>query len=245
MSTTYDGIDAAALATRWGVPSVEAHSAIGSTNDRAHALAAQGAPAGTVVLADRQDAGRGRNGRAWVSAAGQGIWISLLERPRDPEAIAVLSVRVGLAVAAAVAPFADDVPQVKWPNDVLCGGRKLAGVLIEARWRDTLPEWVVLGVGCNVRPPDLPPPGAAGLRAGTTREAVLARLVPALRAAAAATGLLRDDERAAWEARDWGRGRRCLEPGPGIVEGIASDGALVVRQGDAVATFRTGSLVLA
>ncbi len=227
----YDGVDAAALAHALGVPRVVAFDRVGSTMDVAHALAAEGAPAGTLVLADAQTGGRGRAGRRWVSAPGAGIWMTLLERPADAGALEVLSLRLGLAAAVAVQPFADGTVQVKWPNDLQIARRKLAGVLVEARWRDAQPEWVAIGVGLNVAAPaDLP--GTAGLRAGAVRPAVLAALVPALREAAAARGPLTPEELTAYAARDALAGRRIVAPVAGIVRGVAPSGELRVAPDD-------------
>lgn len=110
-----------------------------STNDRARELATAGAPHGTVVTADVQTAGRGRQGRSWVAPAGSSLLLSVVLREIDP----LVSLRAGLAVA----DLAGDDPLVKWPNDVLVDGRKVAGVLVEARPQES---WAVLGIGVNV-----------------------------------------------------------------------------------------------
>src|SRR6185436_16510341 len=101
---------------------------------------ADGAPAGTVVLADAQRGGRGRGGRRWASPPGVGVWLTLVERPADHAALEVLSLRLGLHAAAAVERFAarggGGPVRLKWPNDLYVGEGKLAGVLVEVRWRD-------------------------------------------------------------------------------------------------------------
>lgn len=239
----YDGVDAATLAARVGVPRVEAYDSIGSTLDVAHVLGSEGAPAGTLVLADVQTAGRGRLGRSWRSERGRGIWLTLVERPRDRAALDVLSLRIGLAAAAALDAFTDEPIALKWPNDLYVGGKKLAGILIEARWRDEHPEWVAIGFGLNVRPPD--DFDAAGLRVGSDRVSVLEALVPALRRAVVATGPLTDAERERFAARDLARGRAITVPVQGTVLGITSDGALAVRTTTGDTTLRAGSLVFA
>ena len=111
----------------------------GSTNEHARVLAAAGAPHGTLVTAGVQTAGRGRQGRRWEAPAGTALLLSIVIRELDP----LLSLRAGLAVA----DLAGTEAQVKWPNDVLVSGRKVAGVLVEGR-----PQagWAVLGVGVNV-----------------------------------------------------------------------------------------------
>jgi BirA family biotin operon repressor/biotin-[acetyl-CoA-carboxylase] ligase len=241
----YDGVDAGALAESLGVPRLALFAEVSSTMDVAHAAAARGAPAGTVVLADAQTAGRGRGGRRWASQAGGGIWLTLVERPTDPSAIEVLSLRLGLGAAAAVEPFAEESVRLKWPNDLYLGERKLAGVLVEARWRDGRPEWVAIGFGMNVLAPD-DMPQAAHLRAGVRRADVLAGLVPALRSAAAARGPLTAAELRAFAERDRALGRRVIAPLAGRVVGLTPAGELRVEAADGrVATARHGSLVLA
>jgi BirA family biotin operon repressor/biotin-[acetyl-CoA-carboxylase] ligase len=241
----YDGWDAATLASELGVPRVELHETVSSTLDVAHALASGGAPAGTLVLADRQTAGRGRGGKGWASHPGAGVWLTLVERPRDPSALDVLSLRLGLGAAPVLDRWSADAVRLKWPNDLYVGDRKLAGVLAEARWREDRVEWVAIGMGVNVvAPPDVP--SAAGLQSGTSRVELLAELIPALRAAAFASGPLTSRELASFAARDVGRGRRCVEPVAGVVRGIGPSGALLVDRPDgATGEFNAGSLVFA
>jgi BirA family biotin operon repressor/biotin-[acetyl-CoA-carboxylase] ligase len=213
------------------VPAVHAFTAVGSTMDVAHALGADGAPAGTLVLADAQTGGRGRAGRPWLSRPGAGVWLTLLERPADASGLEVLSLRLGLRAAEALEPLAGAPVGVKWPNDLQIARRKLAGVLVEARWREAQPEWVAVGVGVNLAPPP-EMPDAVGLAAGTTRDAVLDVLVPALRAAVAARGPLGDAAVAAYAARDALAGRRVGAPVPGVVQGILPSGELRVLGAD-------------
>lgn len=242
---SYDGVDAAALASALGVPRLDLRDVVGSTLDVAHSLAAQGAPAGTLVLADRQTTGRGRGGKSWASPAGVGIWLTLLERPHDAASLEVLSLRIGLRAAAVLDRYAPERVRLKWPNDLYVAGRKLAGVLVEARWRDDRAEWAAIGVGINVRTPaDVP--AAAGLAAGARRVEILAELVPALRAAAFARGPLTERELAEFAARDIARGRAVVVPVPGMVRGIDERGALlVVRTDGTLAAARAGSLLFA
>jgi BirA family transcriptional regulator, biotin operon repressor / biotin---[acetyl-CoA-carboxylase] ligase len=109
-----------------------------STNDLARALATAGAPHGTLVTAGHQTAGRGRQGRTWTAPPGQALLLSLVVREVDP----LLPLRAGLAVA----DLAGAGALVKWPNDVLVGGRKVAGVLVESRPQE---GWTVVGIGVN------------------------------------------------------------------------------------------------
>jgi BirA family biotin operon repressor/biotin-[acetyl-CoA-carboxylase] ligase len=239
----YDGFAPEALAARLGVPHVASYAQVGSTLDVAHALAASGAAAGTLVLADEQTAGRGRGGKRWASAPGAGIWLTIVERPTDAAAIEVLSLRVGLAAAAALDGYALSPVRLKWPNDLFVGERKLAGILCEARWRDERPEWVAIGFGVNVRPPDSL--DAAGLARAPSRLAVLDALVPALRAAAARRGPLDARELEAFATRDLARGRRLASPAAGVARGIDATGALLVDTARGIEPQRAGSLIFA
>jgi BirA family biotin operon repressor/biotin-[acetyl-CoA-carboxylase] ligase len=214
-----------------------------STLDVAHRIAAQGAPAGTLVIADEQTAGRGRGGKSWQSSPGAGLWLTLIERPTDSSGLGVLSLRVGLAAAEALDRFAPEPIRLKWPNDLYVDRGKLAGILVEARWRDKAVEWVAIGLGVNVRAPENVET-AAGLEPGTDRLDVLGDLIPAVRAAARAVGPLQADEMEEFDARDLARGRPCIEPAIGRVAGITQTGELLIALADSVVPFRSGSLVL-
>jgi BirA family biotin operon repressor/biotin-[acetyl-CoA-carboxylase] ligase len=240
---SYDGESAASIAERAGLPGVQVYASVGSTMDAAHSLGGAGAPAGTLIVAEEQTAGRGRQGSAWRSAPARGVWLTLLERPADATGLEVLSLRVGLAAARALDAFAAAPVELKWPNDLFVGGGKVAGVLVEARWRGPRPDWVAIGLGVNVQPPrDLS--AAAGLRDGTSRIEVLASLVPALRAAATRRGALDATELSEYAARDYARGRRCITPARGVVVGVTRVGELAVQTPDGLEHYRAGSLVL-
>ncbi len=230
------------LARLLDLPRVEVLASVRSTMDVAHALGEEAAAPGTLVLADEQTAGRGRSGKPWRSRAGAGIWMTLLERPNDSEALGVLSIRLGLKAAPVLQRYADGAVWLKWPNDVLVDGRKLAGILVETRWREGQVDWVAIGIGINVGTPD--EPNATALRDGTRRLNVLAELVPALRAAARARGPLSEKELEHWASLDGAAGRRCRSPLAGVVRGLASDGSLIVERDGQTALARAGSLVL-
>jgi len=137
---------------------VEVHlqSTIGSTNDRAAELAREGAPEGALVLADEQTAGRGRLGRKWRTPRGSGIAMSLIMRPSQLEGPALGA--IGLVGALATIDALEGLelePRLKWPNDVLLQGKKVAGVLAEASWTGSTLDYVVLGIGVNVKPGSL------------------------------------------------------------------------------------------
>lgn len=239
---SYDGEPVEALAERWQLATVYAFGAVGSTLDVAHALA-PAATSGTLILADEQTAGRGRQGRRWASAAGAGVWLTLIERPSDARALDVLALRCGLFAAEALDDLAGATVRVKWPNDLYVGDCKLAGTLIETRWRGTAPEWVAIGFGLNIAAPDLD--GGIGLVEGAGRLAVLDRIVPAIRRAAAASRHLSEAELTRWSARDLSVGRDVTEPGAGTVRGISAAGELLISAEGRTAAFRSGSLTFA
>lgn len=240
----YDGFDAAELAGRLGLPACELHESVTSTMDVAHAAAERGAPAGTLILADSQEAGRGRGGKRWASVPGRGVWLTLIERPESARGLDVLSLRLGLHAAEALDGLAQERVRLKWPNDLYIGDRKLAGILVEARWRDQRAEWVAIGIGMNVVPPG-GVDAATGLAPGTTRLAVLERTLPVLRSAAAAVGPLTDGELARYAARDLAVGRRVVQPAAGVVAGLSAAGELLVDTGAGRVACCTGSLVFA
>jgi BirA family biotin operon repressor/biotin-[acetyl-CoA-carboxylase] ligase len=127
------------------------HERLDSTNDEAHRLAEAGALHGTTVIAEAQDAGRGRRGRAWVTPPGKSLALSVVLRPelspaRAPELTFCAALAVCEVAQAAGAPAA----AIKWPNDVECRGRKLAGLLAEMRAQGDRVAHVVLGIGFNV-----------------------------------------------------------------------------------------------
>ena len=225
------------------LPRVELLESTTSTLDVAHRLAAEGAPAGTLVIANEQTAGRGRGGKSWQSSPGGGLWLTLIERPADNSGLGVLSLRVGLAAAEALDRFAPEPIRLKWPNDLYIDRAKLGGILVEARWREQAVEWVAIGLGVNVQAP-ANVEMAAWLEPGTDRLDVLGEIVPAIHAAAQATGPLDAAEMEEFDARDLARGRRCIEPAIGLVAGITPTGELLVALADSLTPFRSGSLVL-
>jgi BirA family biotin operon repressor/biotin-[acetyl-CoA-carboxylase] ligase len=246
---TLDGLAAADLAARWGVPQCGLFRQLGSTFDAIHDLAAQNAATGTVVIAEEQTAGRGREGRTWHSPAG-GVWLGMLLRPARAE-LGVISVRVGLAVADAVDALLGRVEtRLKWPNDVVLGERKLAGILCEGRWHGEAPQWLAVGVGVNVCNAI---PAAVARRAvalvewlpAIRRLDLLDRLVPALAGLASGEPALSERECAAFAARDWLLGRQLRSPAAGRARGLRPDGALLVDLGAATIAVREGHVELA
>jgi BirA family transcriptional regulator, biotin operon repressor / biotin---[acetyl-CoA-carboxylase] ligase len=193
-----------------------------STNERAKELASAGAPHGTIVTADEQRAGRGRQGRTWTAPARSAVLMSLVTRRLAPT----------LPLAAAVA-ICEALPvrcEIKWPNDIWLERRKLAGILVEGRPQE---GWAVLGIGLNVTTEDFPPTldeTATSLRlAGVdaTPESVLTGLLESLDEwlEAADEAVL-----AAWRERDALRGKRVRwAGGEGTAAGIDESGALTVE----------------
>ncbi|MFL5845619.1 MAG: biotin--[acetyl-CoA-carboxylase] ligase [Solirubrobacteraceae bacterium] len=208
-----------------GAPRLHLH-VTDSTNERAKALAAN-APHGLLITASEQTAGHGRQGRSWAAPAGDGLLMSLVLHDW-PELLP-------LAAAVAVAETADPEARIKWPNDVLVDGRKVAGILIEARPHE---GWAVLGIGVNVAVRAFPPElrDIAGSLGGTPAdvEPFLARLLHALAAR------LADPPAAviaAWRERDALTGRAITwNDGAGVAAGVDEEGRLLVRHEDGTMT---------
>ncbi len=135
------------------------HRRAGSTNDLALAWAQSGAPDGALVLADEQTAGRGRGSRRWVTRPGSALAMSLVLRPKpaEQEVIPRFTALAGLGLIHALAAWGLRAA-LKWPNDVLLDGKKIAGVLVEADWRGERLDALVVGMGVNVSPGAVPEP---------------------------------------------------------------------------------------
>jgi len=270
----------------WGVPSLEVWSRVGSTSDRALVLAAAGSPPFATVIADEQTAGRGRRGASWHSPPGTGLWMSLV-LPSAPLALH-LPLLVGLAVAEGVEAAGTEGVEaaraaaagtpaggtahastaarlgIKWPNDLLIGGRKVGGILCES-----VAGVVVAGIGLNVSTPQGGFPEAlrsiatsleGGGRnrlsrsdlAGAIVRALEGRLTPtegqSRRGAGggdAAPGRLDVDALEALRTRDVLLGRRVQtdEHGPGTAAGLDADGALLLeREGGSRVRVLSGSV---
>ena len=178
-----------------GEPDIVRLAETDSTNARVLALARAGAPAWTAVVADSQTAGRGRCGRAWTSPPGVALYFSVLLRPAlAPDALPLLTLAAGVAVADAVRAETGLPAGLKWPNDLLVRGRKAAGILCEAETGPDGAAAVAVGIGINVNtPPALLPPRpvfpatslAAEAGRAFDREALLLSCLAALRRAVA------------------------------------------------------------
>lgn len=234
------------LRERWSRDTVHLYGSVDSTNARADELAEDGAPAGTVVLAREQTAGRGRAGRTWHSPPDAGLYMSVVFRPDRIENPVLLQLVAGLGVAAELdADFGGLAPAVKWPNDLIADDRKFGGVLSEATWEEDTPRHLVVGTGVNVSDPgELPEELEAG---ATSMEEVLGDEVPLVDVAdAVLRGLekrLVDPPKSLDEPSldlldryDWLRDRRVdVRPDDedefldGVCVGVAPDGALLFR----------------
>jgi BirA family biotin operon repressor/biotin-[acetyl-CoA-carboxylase] ligase len=208
-----------------------------STQDELHRLAAAGAPAGTVVVAVEQEAGRGSRGQRWASPPG-GLWLSFLCRPSQAVGVEVLTLRVGLAAAEALGQLGG-VPPVglKWPNDLMLRDRKVGGILGEARWQGEALAWVVVGLGLNVqnRLPDsvrTPPARLADWRPDLEPDHLLPPLLARLAPLADSGSGLGPADLEAFARRDWLAGRELVAPVRGRAAGIAPDGSLRVTLPD-------------
>jgi BirA family transcriptional regulator, biotin operon repressor / biotin---[acetyl-CoA-carboxylase] ligase len=210
---------------------------VASTMDVLHAMALEGAPAGTAVLATEQTGGRGSRGRLWLSPAG-GLWLSVLLRPARSSGLELLSLRVGLAVSEALSSIGPGRPiRVKWPNDLMLGDLKVGGILCEARWQGDALGWVVVGLGLNVANPV---PDALRETVGSLADRVPGRSAAALaeplaeviRRIETGASTFTTAELERFGASDWLRGRWLKTPAAGVGDGIAADGALLLRLGD-------------
>jgi BirA family biotin operon repressor/biotin-[acetyl-CoA-carboxylase] ligase len=133
------------------------HASLPSTMDAASALAHQGAAHGVVVAADEQTKGRGRRGTTWASPAGAGLYFSFIARPSANSSLSLLTLAAGVAVRDGIKSASGLVADLKWPNDLLFGKRKLAGILAEGLAIGTPAQSVIIGVGVNVQPAAYPP----------------------------------------------------------------------------------------
>ncbi len=234
---------------------------LGSTQDAAGALAAQGAPEGAVVIAERQSAGRGRLQRGWHSPPGVNLYATVILRPRLKLAEARrLSLVAGVAAAEALETVAPGIVRLKWPNDLWLGGRKAGGIIAEAvTGPGRVLACLLLGIGLNLNlsaaglPADLSDRATSVLIAtgrmcdrAAVAKALFSRL-DARYAEVQAGGF--DAVRRAWEAYSALTGRRvsAVEAGAretGLVKGIDADGALLLETGRGLRRIVAGDVTL-
>jgi BirA family transcriptional regulator, biotin operon repressor / biotin---[acetyl-CoA-carboxylase] ligase len=238
----------------------------GSTNTDALQAARNGAPHGSVYLANQQTAGRGRGGHGWQSNVGQGLYVSVLLRPALPAMrLPFLPLAAGLAAVHAIRHASGLFVDLRWPNDLLIGLRKTGGILVESKTEAGAVAYAVIGVGINVHqttfPPDLATPAtsldlAAGIPSDSpssdrwvSRQALLVALLKSLERE---MHLLSDPDAANCMpsrielASTWIRGRRVHVHGPqactGITEGLDEHGFLRVRTALGLVRVQTGGI---
>ena len=242
-----------------------------STNTDALEAARAGAPHGSVYFADEQLAGRGRSNHTWHSAAGQGLYVSILLRPQIPSArLPLLPLIAGLAAAAAIRATAHLAIDLRWPNDLLIGPRKTGGILVEAQSESNKVAFAVIGIGINVHQrsfdPALATPATSldlesgapsdrstsqGWKSGRTisRQTLLVTLLKSLEREAIA--LLDPAEastipRRVEKASTWMRGRQVEVHGPqacnGVTAGVDNEGFLLVHTANGLVRVTTGGI---
>ena len=238
-------------------PDIRWYDSVPSTMDVAAGLAGEGAPHGVVVAAHQQTAGRGRRGATWLSPPDAGIYLSLIARPDSATdtcgagTLALITLAAGVGVRDGILQATGLAPALKWPNDLMVGRRKLAGILAEGHAIGSPDQAVVIGVGINVQPAAYPP--AVSERA-TSIEGELGRAIDRdVLFTAVVDGMLQrlagldrnpGDILQAWRAAsplaigtrvEWdGRG--------GVTAGIDDNGALLVRTATGVERIIAGEL---
>ena len=231
---------------------------IGSTNTAAMAAAADGAPQGSIFLAEEQTAGRGRGSNSWISERSTGIYCSVILRPPlPPSDVLVLSLAAGLAVQAAIQQVdANVAADLKWPNDLLIEGKKVCGILTEMNSEATQVRYIVVGVGINVNQVRFPPElGATSLRMVTgsewSRVEVAAALLKSLdreyRSLLESPDAMQSITRRFVERSSWAYGKKvrieesysALE---GITAGLDNRGFLQLKTAHGVQTVLSGTV---
>jgi BirA family biotin operon repressor/biotin-[acetyl-CoA-carboxylase] ligase len=221
------------------------------------AAARSGEPHGSVYFADEQQLGRGRGDHAWHSVAGDGLYVSVLLRPQIPALRQLmLPLAAGLAAAEAIRAVAGEEVDLRWPNDLLIGPRKVAGILVESKISAGMADFAVVGIGINVHQREFPPDLAAlatslDLETGgcVSRQDLLVALLKSLQREALAltdpqAGLTIPARVA--QASTWIRGRQVEVHGPqacmGVTVGLDENGFLLVKTGDGLVTMQTGGI---
>jgi BirA family biotin operon repressor/biotin-[acetyl-CoA-carboxylase] ligase len=229
----------------------------GSTNSDALVAAREGAPHGSVFFTDEQTAGRGRGDHNWHSAAGKGLYVSIILRPNIAlEHMPLIPLATGLAAAQAIAITSGREVDLRWPNDLLIGPRKAGGILVESKTESGAPAFAVVGIGINVHQrsfaPDLSTPATSlDIESGRTinRQVLLISLLESLQHE---TWALQDPGlRAAITARvafmsSWVANRLVEVHGPqectGVTAGLDEHGFLLVRTDQGIVTVQTGGI---
>lgn len=143
--------------TDWVAKEVLYFDTIDSTNTKAQELAEKGYPSGTLVVADKQESGKGRRGRSWVSPSGTGIFMTLMIKPDiNPNNASMLTLVAALAVAKAITSVTGEEAMIKWPNDIVVNGKKVCGILTEMNAQFDYINHIVVGIGINVHNESFP-----------------------------------------------------------------------------------------
>jgi len=230
------------------------HATVPSTMDVASALASAGADAGVVVGSDQQTAGRGRRGRVWESPPGAGLYFTVIARPPvcANASLPLLTLAAGVAVRHGIHAALGLAPDLKWPNDVMVGRRKLAGILAEGLAVGTASQAVAIGVGLNLQPSSYPPEVAVRatslegeLGRAVERGPVLAEVLAALSDYLAMLERTPGDILQAWRAASPGATGTRVEWGgrSGTTAGIDDHGALLVRTASGLERVIAGELI--
>ena len=226
------------------------HESVPSTMDVASALAHDGARHGVVVGADTQTAGRGRRGSTWVSPPFAGLYFSFIARPRAAD-LSLLTLAAGVAVREGIAHATGLAADLKWPNDLIIGRRKLAGILAEGLSIGSASQAVIIGVGVNVQPAAYPPDVESRatsiegeIARPIDRDALLAAILDALWDRLATLEQRPGDILQAWRAASPNAiGTRVEWDGRhGVTAGIDDSGALLVNTGAGVERIIAGEL---
>ena len=228
-----------------------------STNTDALEAARTGAPHGSVYFADEQLAGRGRGDHTWHSVAAQGLYVSILLRPAIPAArLPLLPLAAGLAAAEAIRATAGLSIDIRWPNDLLKGPRKVGGILVESKIEYGAAAFAVVGIGINVHQREFPanvstPATSLDLEAArpASRQPLLVSLLKSLERETAALldpAAIQTIPRRVQQASTWVHGRSVQVHGPqactGVTAGLDENGFLLVRTAEGLVTVQTGGL---
>jgi len=229
----------------------------GSTNTDALTAARDGAPHGSVFVADEQTAGRGRGDHRWQSNAGDGLYVSVLMRPRlSPAQLPLIPLVAGLAAAEAIRTTAGKTIDLRWPNDLLIGPHKVGGILVESKTDASGLVFAVIGIGINVHqrtfdPEHSTPATSLNVASGhrVSRQALLIALLKSLERemlllldAEAVRATLRRVE----QSSTWLKDRRVEVHGPqecvGVTAGLDAQGFLLVQTAEGLVTVQTGGI---
>lgn len=230
---------------------------IASTNTDAIEAARAGAPHGSVYFADEQTAGRGRSDHAWHSAAGEGLYVSVLLRPQIPALrLPLLPLAAGLAAAHAIRETTNLAADLRWPNDLLLGPRKAGGILVEAKTESGAVAYAVVGIGINVHQQafdsTLSTPATSLDREANRPISLQTLLASLLKSLERETLALLDPAAGGTlparveQASTWVRGRQVQVHGPqactGTTAGLDENGFLLVRTAQGLVTVQTGGI---